>query len=176
MDTWDSIADILFYLAPALLVFGMAYLMIKKFLDTNQRVKMIELKMSLQKELIPMRMQAFERAVLYLERISPNNLLIRVYEPGLSSGEFHRELLNTIRSEYEHNVTQQVYMSNSSWAAVRQGRDELVKVINMAAERSGPNAPGAELSKHVFQIMMDEENFPVQKAIDQVKSEAYSLF
>ena len=89
---------------------------------------------------------------------------------------FQKELLQTVRSEYEHNITQQVYMSITSWSAVKVGRDELIKLINLAAEKCDPSGPGQELSKHIFQSMMDEEEFPIQRAINQVKSEAYSLF
>lgn len=176
MDPADSITDFLFYLAPPLLVFGMAYFLIKKFLDTNQRIKLLDMKMGMTREMLPLRMQAFERVVLFLERISPNNLLMRVYKPGMKVNDLHHELLQTIRAEYEHNLTQQVYMSNSSWSAVKKGRDELIKIINTSAEKCDPSGPGAELNKMIFQTMMDNEEFPVQTAIEQVKAEAYSLF
>jgi len=176
MNPADSITDFLFYLAPPVLVFGMAYFLIKKFLDTNQRLKLLDMKMGIQKEMLPLRMQAFERVTLYLERISPNNLLVRVYRPGSNVKEFHSDLLQTIRSEYEHNLTQQVYMSSESWTAVKTGRDELIKLINTSVEKCDPSSPGSELSKVVFQTMMDNEEFPVQNAIEEVKNEAYSLF
>ena len=108
MDLPKDIVDILFFLAPALLVFGMAYLLIKKFLDNQHRLKIIETKLLTQKEMMPLRLQAYERLTLFLERISPNNLLGRVYQPGLSVREFHLELLSNIRSEFEHNITQQL--------------------------------------------------------------------
>jgi hypothetical protein len=176
MNPADSITDFLFYLAPPVLVFGMAYFLIKKFLDTNQRLKMIDMKMGLQKEMLPLRMQAFERVILYLERMSPNNLLVRVHVPGMKVNEFHKEILSAIRSEYEHNMTQQVYMSAESWNAVKNGRDELLKIINTSFEKCDPESPAAELSKIVFQTMMQTETFPIQKAIDLVKGEAYSMF
>jgi hypothetical protein len=134
------------------------------------------MKMGMTREMLPLRMQAFERVVLFLERISPNNLLMRVYKPGMKVSDLHHELLQTIRAEYEHNLTQQVYMSNSSWNAVKKGRDELIRIINTSAEKCDPSGPGAELNKMIFQTMMDNEEFPVQTAIEQVKAEAYSLF
>lgn len=111
----------------------------------------------------------------FLERVSPNNMLSRVYVPGMTVLEFHREILQNIRSEYEHNITQQVYVTNAGWNIVRTSRDELVKLINLSVAKCNPNAPGVELSKTIFETMLESE-FPIQNAIDQIKNEAHSLF
>ena len=168
--------DFLVYLAPSLLVFGMAYFLVKKFLDTDRNIRYAELKRAMQKDLLPIRLQAYERIVLYMERISPNNLLIRVYQPGMNVADFHKELLLAIRSEYEHNLTQQVYVTNQSWEVVRGCRDEVVKVINTAYAGCNALDPGAELSKKVFENLMAKEEHPVHKAIDLIKNEAHALF
>jgi hypothetical protein len=168
--------EFLVYLAPSLLVFGTAYFLVKKFLDTDQKMKYAELKRAMHKEILPLRLQAYERIVLYLERISPNNMLIRVYQPGMNVSDFHRELLGSIRSEYEHNLTQQVYVTNQSWDVVRGCRDDLVKIINTSFAACKPTDPGAELSKKVFETLMSREEHPVHKAIDHIKNEAHALF
>lgn len=172
----QGIIDFLVYLAPSLLIFLTAYLLIKKFLDTNTKIKYAELKRAIQKDLLPLRLQAYERVVLYLERISPNNLLARVYEPGMTVMEFHRALLMTIRSEFEHNITQQVYITNTGWAIVRKSRDELIRMINEAMQQCNPEAPGIELSKKIYGKMVNEDETPINKAIDQIKNEAHQLF
>jgi hypothetical protein len=176
MDLPQGVTDFLFYLAPAVLVFITAWYLIKKFLDTDQKLKYAEIKLSMQKDLMPLRFQAYERIVLFLERLSPNNLLIRVYEPGMTVKDFHREILVAIRNEYEHNITQQVYVTNHAWTVVKKSRDELIKLINVSVEKCNPNASGAELSKKVFETMLEGEELPIQKAIDEVKNEAHSLF
>jgi hypothetical protein len=172
----QGIIDFLVYLAPSLLIFLTAYLLIKKFLDTNTRIQYAELKRAIQKDLLPLRLQAYERIVLYLERISPNNLLARVYEPGMTVMEFHRALIMTIRSEFEHNITQQVYITNTGWAIVRNSRDELIRQINEAMQQCNPEGPGIELSKRIYDKMLKEDETPVLKAIDQIKNEAHQLF
>lgn len=88
MNIPQGVIDFLVYLAPSLLVFLTAYLLIKKFLDTNSTIKQAELKRAIQKDLLPLRLQAYERIVLYLERIAPNNLFARVYEPGMTVMDF----------------------------------------------------------------------------------------
>jgi hypothetical protein len=176
MDISHDVTNLLFAIVPGLLVFLTAYFLIKRFLDNEQRVKFAELKASMKKDLMPLRLQAYERIVLFLERVSPNNLLNRVYEPGMSVADFHRALLLTIRTEYEHNITQQVYMTNAVWNVVKNGRDELVKTINLAFGECDADAPGLELSKKVFEVMVRKNEFPIQNALDQVKNEAHQLF
>jgi len=176
MKLSQSWLDFLVYLAPSLLVFGIAYLLVRRFLDTDQKIKYLELKRSMQKDLLPLRLQAFERIILFLERMSPNNLLIRMYQPGMQVSDFHRELLSAVRSEFEHNITQQVYVTNESWDIVRQCRDEVVKMINTSYAECNPSDPGAELSKKVFAQLMGYEEHPVHKAIDQIKNEVHALF
>ena len=176
MNLPQGAIDFLVYLAPSLLVFGTSYFLVKRFLDNEQKMKYVELKRVMDSSLLPLRLQAYERIVLYLERISPNNLLSRVYEPGMNVAVFHKELLLTIKSEYEHNITQQVYVTNAGWAIVRSSRDELVKLINLSFGQCNPANPGVELSKIIFQTMMESEEYPIQNAIDQIKNEAHSLF
>lgn len=176
MDFSKDITDLLFFLAPALLVFGMAYMLIKKFLDNQYRLKLVETKLLLQKDLVPLRLQAFERLTLFMERISPNNLLGRVYQPGLSVREFHLELLSNIRSEFEHNITQQVYVSKEAWAEVRTAREEIVKIINAAAGTVAPDAKGAELNRAIFESITTLQLMPSQKAIDFLKNEMNQMY
>lgn len=176
MNIPDGVVEFLFYLAPSVLVFLTSFFLIKKFLDTDQRLKMADMKRVADQQLLPLRLQAYERIVLYLERMSPNNLLIRVFEPGMTVSDFHKAILLTIRSEYEHNITQQVYVTNNAWNIVRNSRDELLKLLNLSLEKCVPNAPGHELSKKVFETMLEQEENPVQKAIDLIKNEAHSLF
>ena len=125
---------------------------------------------------MPLRLQAYERLILFLERISPNNLLGRVYQPGLTVREFHLELLSGIRSEFEHNVTQQIYVSQEVWNNVRTAREEIVTMINSAASSIDPNAKASELNKTIFENLMKEDNNPAQKAIDFIKNEVNQFY
>lgn len=171
MDFTKDLTNILFFLAPALLVFGTAFFLIKRFLDSQYRLKLIETKLQTRKDIMPLRLQAYERLTLFLERISPNNLLGRVYQQGLTVRDFQLELLNNIRSEFEHNITQQIYVTQEAWEAVRNAKENTMRIINSAASPLDPNGKGAELNKAVFELIMKEESVPSQKAVDFLKSE-----
>lgn len=176
MQISKDLSDILFFLAPALIVFGTAYLLIKKFLDAQYHLRLIELKLLTRKEMLPFKLQACERLTLFLERISINNLIGRVYQPGLTVRDFHLELLSSIRSEFEHNITQQIYVSPQAWDVVRHAREQVVKNINSVASTVDPGAKGAELSKAIFEELMKEEDNPSQKAIDFLKKEISQFY
>jgi hypothetical protein len=167
--------DVLLYFVPAFLVLGAMYLVIKKFLERDQQVRIMEIKRNMQKEALPLKLQAIERMVLFMERISPDNLLPRMHRTGITSGQLHSDLLATIRSEYEHNITQQIYLSDSAWDAVKNAKEELIKIINLALEETGSQVTAVHLSSKIFDIMITNDSFPHQTAIEKLKKEGRML-
>lgn len=168
--------DILFYLAPMVVAAGGMYMLVKNMFDRDYRIKLIDAKRALQKEALPLRLQAYERMTLFLERISPNNLLYRVQTTGMKVRDLQTELLSNVRSEYEHNITQQIYLSAEAWQTVKSAKEDMIKIINVASGEIDSNANAIELSKRIFEVMMREENIPTQKAIDFLKMEVAHLF
>jgi hypothetical protein len=167
----NEIIQPLLYVVPAVLVLVTAFYLIRKFLDNQHKLRLIEARLQTQKDLLPLKLQAYERLTLFLERIAPNNLLGRVYQPGMTVREFHLELLSVIKQEFEHNVTQQIYVSPQAWHAVRRAREDVVRLINTSAAGADPQGKGAELNKRIFESILSEEEQPTQKAIDYIKEE-----
>jgi len=94
-----------------------------------------ELKVQALKIIMPLKVQAYERFLLYLERVQLPQLVKRVYMPGMEKGAFHLQLLQNVREEFEHNLAQQLYVSNSTWNAVFNAKEELVNQINTTFEQ-----------------------------------------
>ncbi len=176
MDIPKGIIDFLFYLAPSLLVFVTAYMLIKSFIEKEHKLKLIETKILMQKELLPLRLQAYERLTLYLERISPNVMMINQHEPGLTVQEFQQRLLETLRTEFEHNFSQQIYVSAPAWIITRNAKEEVARLINTAANSLEAESPSYLLSKKVFDMMLEKEDFPTQRALNIIKAEVSQLF
>lgn len=176
MDIPQGITGALFYLAPSVLVFITAYMLIKSFIDKEHKLKLIETRMLMQKEFLPLRLQAYERLAIYLERISPNVMLINQHEPGMTVVEFQQKLLEMIRTEFEHNFTQQIYVSHMAWNITRNAKEEVARLINTAASVLDGEAPSYQLSKKVFDSMLENEDFPTHKALMIVKNEVSQLF
>lgn len=94
-----------------------------------------ELKVQVLKIIMPLKVQAYERFLLYLERVQLPQLVKRVYTPGMEKGAFHLMLLQNVREEFEHNLAQQLYVSNTTWNAVVNAKEELVNQINETFEQ-----------------------------------------
>ncbi|MBC6988327.1 MULTISPECIES: DUF7935 family protein [Hymenobacter] len=178
MDTTAYIFDLLKIILPALIVAGSIFYLIQQYLEKEQQRRLIELRLQSSKETLPLRLQAYERVTLLLERITPNNLLVRLNSSGQTAPEFHRLLISEIRAEYEHNLSQQLYMSAETWAQVKQAKESVLTMINKAyhALPTPQHARGTELAKRVLETIIADEVDPTEQALNSVKREASSLF
>lgn len=173
MDEWTLI---LLAVLPSAIVFLTAFYILKRFIDRENRKMMLELRMEAKNQVLPLRLQAYERISLYLERIHPNTLVMRVHKGGMSARLMQSELLKTIRSEYDHNVTQQVYVSPSLWQAVRASKEETLKIVNIAASKVSDEASGLDLTKKVMELSAQLEKIPSDFAMEVLKAEIRKLF
>jgi len=98
-------------------------------------------------------------------------MLIRVSSPGASAAMLHSALLTTIRSEFEHNLSQQIYMSSQAWEVVRNARSNMIKMINGEFEKMPATATGMDFSKKLLETIMEMEKEPTRAAIDYIKGE-----
>ncbi|MCC7332456.1 MAG: hypothetical protein IT232_07600 [Flavobacteriales bacterium] len=172
----NELFEIAKYSIPALVVFVATFLILKKFMDNEYRKQLLEIRKSNSNYTTPLRMQAYERMLLFMERISLNNLVSRVAVQGMTARQLQSDLIVTIRAEYEHNLTQQLYVSSGVWDSIKLAKEEVIKIINIATVQVGPDAMGSELSKKVFEILLSLESSPTQVAINQIKKEVRQYF
>lgn len=176
MNTPQGIIDFLFYLAPSLLVFGTAWFLIRRFLGRETTLKIMDIRAAQAKDVFPLRLQAYERFAIYLERISPNVMLLNQYESGLTVSEFKARLVQMVRDEFEHNFAQQIYITPALWTVIRNAKEEVIRQINSAAASLDPEAPAYQLSQKMFDALLEKEEFPTQRALAILKSEVGQLF
>ena len=178
MDTTTYVFDLLKIILPALLVAGAIYLLFQQFLEKEQQRRLIELRLENSKTTLPLRLQAYERLVLFLERISPNNILVRLSSAGQTAPDYHRLLNQEIRAEYEHNLAQQLYVSPEAWATVREAKENVLTMVNRAYHglQNPAQLRGTELAKRVLEGMMNDAADPTDKALTTLKREATGLF
>lgn len=125
---------------------------------------------------LPLRLQAYERMCLFLERITPNNLLLRLVPSASNALELQQILLFEIREEYNHNLAQQLYISIDAWAQVSNAMNEVVSVINQAALEVDAEMPASELAKKIFAKVIEQEIQPTTHALKFVKQEIQGIF
>lgn len=172
----NTFAEILKYILPSLVVAGLAYLLIRQFLEKDAKFHQHQLKLDMQKTILPVRLQAYERLILLLERITPANLIIRVSQPGMTAAQLQTTLTQVLREEFDHNLSQQVYVSAKAWEDVKSAREELIRMINTAASAIPADATGADLATQIFTLSLQPGKQPLQFAIDQLKQEFNANF
>ncbi len=170
------ILELLKVTLPALIVAGAMYMLVKAYLKKEQRTRALELRMKNSEIVLPIRLQAYERITLLLERISPSNLLLRVSGAGHTAADYNRLLLSEIRDEFSHNLSQQVYMSEQAWQQVKQAREEIVTLINKTYQQMPENAMGTDLAKRVLEAILAGETDPTARAISAIKQEIAQVF
>lgn len=163
-------------LLPASIVLYAVYLMVRTFINKEIELKRLEVRSHSIETILPNRLQAYERICLFLERISPPNLLLRLNNPGYSAKEFHKLLLDEIRNEYNHNVSQQIYMSEEVWNMVRNGKEDLVIMINEASAGMPAEATSLELSRKIFELSLEKKVEPISHALMELKKEIQQTF
>lgn len=124
----------------------------------------------------PVRLQAYERLLLLLERISVNNLVMRVYQENMSAEQLRMELQRSIRNEFDHNLTQQLYISGEAWDLIKKAKEEMVKFINTETDKLNEGSRALDLSKAIFDRSSQVETMPTQAAAQYLKDEAHKLF
>ena len=167
-----ALIELFKYTVPSLVVLAAAYFLLKMFLDKEAEKTQVQIRLDVQKITLPVRMQAYERLVLLLERIEPAGLLVRTNLPGMNASQLQSALVQSVRSEFEHNLSQQLYVSSKAWEMVRNAREEAIKRINTAAMKLPGDATSADLASLILINDIDAEQSVVKGALDVLKAEA----
>lgn len=138
-------------------------------------IKEIEKKISSNKITLPLRLQAYERCLIFLERISPDSLLVRVGQCQ-TANELQAKLLNTIRSEFEHNLSQQLYISQDAWTYIVNAKNNTVGLINSCSLRVDPADRSIQLSKSILEAYTNLETSPTRIAKQRIMQEVSELY
>ena len=172
----NVILQILILLITAFGIIYTVYLFLNKQNSRELNQLKTELKKDRQNFFLPNRVEAYQRSILLLERINPNSLIMRNHNPSLSAKSMQSELLKVIRDEFDHNIAQQIFISIEGWETVKNSKEEIVKVINLAANQLNENASSTELAARIFEIVSEIKTLPVESSINLLKKELQQLF
>ncbi|GAA4312730.1 hypothetical protein [Compostibacter hankyongensis] len=125
---------------------------------------------------LPLQLQAYERLVVWVERVSPEQLIGRLNQPGLDTATMQQLLIQTIRAEFEHNISQQIYVSAAAWEAVCTVKEQLISLINRVAAQLPPAEPALTLNKKLLELVLQSQApFPTRTALGVLNAEAKKL-
>ena len=168
--------EILKYTVPALVVFLTVFYILHSYFEDQEKKRQLKTALKNRKLITPLRLQAYERVILFLERISPESLIMRISAPGMNCKQFQTEMLASIRAEFDHNLSQQLYISNEAWIQIKNARSNTVKLINIAADKITADLPYSHLSTKMLEMVMEAEKTPSSVAIEFLKKEVQKLF
>ncbi len=163
-------------LIPAGLVLYAMYLTVKSFLFKETENKVLNIRTKGTEIVLPIRLQAYERMCLFLERITPNNLIPRLNHGELTGKEFQQVMLRELREEYNHNLSQQVYMTDETWDLIKNAMEEVVMIINESAEEMDKKAKSIDLARSILENVMNRKIDPVSYPLKHLKDEIRELF
>jgi hypothetical protein len=158
---------------------GMFFFLFRWLKDSQEKtlqLKMLEIKAEQSKDIRMLRLQAYERLILFLERINPSSLIPRTFQSDMLSQELQLALIQAIRAEYEHNLSQQIYVSAHCWRNLSEAKDHIAETISLIASQVPPDAPGSELAKRILQgIAYANQPLPTKTAIEILREEVRSF-
>ncbi|MBC6411293.1 MAG: hypothetical protein GDA42_12735 [Ekhidna sp.] len=172
----EMVYDLLKMTIPAVLMLYLSYLLVRSFLRKQLDEITFSARRKNQEVVVPIRLQAYERITLLLERITPANLLSRLGSADYNAEEFQQILVHEIRNEFNHNLSQQVYMSDSAWTYVTTAVEQTISLINSSANMLDKEARGVELARAILENGAGEEMDTPKQAIRYIKEEIQDVF
>ena len=169
-------AEILKYTLPALLVLLATWLVLWKMLQEDRAKREFELKRKSQKEITPIRLRGYERLALLLDRTTPEALLRDLDVQDLTAQQISSILLQKLRLEFDHNLSQQIYVSDEVWEAITEAREQMVLFLSTMSRQFPAETNGVEVAKLMLTAYAQNGETPHQKAMKKLKDEVRTLF
>ncbi len=176
MIIYALLLDILKYTVAGIGVVWVAFYLFKPFLERNEKLHLLELKKEISNKTLPLRLQAYERMVLFIERVNPANLLIRLNGPAYNAHELYSLIVDDIRNEFQHNVTQQLYVSSRAWSIIQRVKEDTLGIVNSAVKSLPESATGLELSKTILGYLSKLEDNPYDIGASILRKDMEELF
>lgn len=163
---------ILGFTLPALIVFLAVYFTFRQYHQQQLRLQMLEGKKVKDQVTLPLKLQAYERLILLCERIDFADLTLRLKTPGTTAREFQSALLIAVQHEFEHNLTQQLYVSPELWQVLIAAKNKTMDFITLAGEKLPENSSSDEYAVSLFRLLSEEKSLPSQIGKKAIKTEA----
>ncbi|AZQ45235.1 hypothetical protein EJ995_10900 [Nonlabens ponticola] len=160
-------------IVPAIIVGVVAYFLISSFLGNEENRRKYHILKETKAQALPTRLAAYERLTLFLERIKPNSLLVRTSPENVSKAQYENMLVASIEQEYDHNIAQQIYVTDDCWNVVRAAKNSTIQKIRQIA-LSDKTQTADELRNLIINEFMDGR-VPSETALSVVRKEVMEL-
>lgn len=167
--------EIFKYILPALFVLLATWLVMHRFYKSEAEKRLWELKRLSQKEISPLRMRAYERLALLLERTTPEHMLLDMNLAEMTILQVQQQLVQTIRQEYEHNISQQIYVSDELWTMIENAKIQTVAFVGSVAQQLPQDSTSLDFAKTLITAYRSNGDTPNDLAMNALKAEAQQL-
>ena len=168
-----NLLQLLFSLLPAAIVGVVAFYFFKMHITNEEKRRRYLLRRENQNTALPIRLQAYERMTLFLERISMGKILLRIKPSNLTKEDYERLLTSTIDQEFEHNLSQQIYMSAKCWNVIKTAKNATIGIIRKTAQKE--DIESADKLREVILTNLMDQAAPTDAALDFVKKEVRNI-
>jgi len=170
----EKIFEILLYAVPALITGIIAFYFFKEHTKNEDGRRRYLLHKDIQVNTLPIRLQAYERMALFLERITPSKLLIRISPTSSDKNSYESLLISSIEQEFEHNLSQQIYISDDCWNVITAAKNATIQLIRKAGLLEKTNS--ADKLREVVLTEMMEKRAPSDAGLSYIKKEVSELW
>ena len=167
-----EVLEILKYSVPALVVFVTVYILFDSFLKNQIKLKTLELHAQSKDNVVLAKMQAYERLILFCERINPYHMKLRLHLPEMTGKQLAASMVIAIMQEYEHNISQQLYVSPTLWKILLTVKEQTIELINKSAEAVTSQASAEEFMEKLDQAVFNLGGLPTENGKKAIKKEA----
>lgn len=170
----QKISELIIFLFPAIITGGVAFLFFKKHTSNEEGRRRYLIHKEAQKTALPLRLQAYERMALFLERINPSSLLLRVSPLSNDKEQYLQLLIASIEQEFEHNLAQQIYISDECWNVIKSAKNTTVQIIRSAT--ANPETKDADKLREIILTSLLDKSSPSETGMAFIKNEVGELF
>lgn len=169
-----DILGLLLYCVPAIITGGIAFLFFREHVENENNRRNFLIQKDLQKDALPMRLQAYERMSLFLERIKPSKLILRVKPTSSNKEDYESLLIANIEQEFDHNLAQQIYVTDKCWSITSTAKNATIQIIRKAALSDKVDSSD-KLREVILNEMLDKRS-PSDAALSFIKEEVSEIW
>jgi hypothetical protein len=175
MNIYPLLIDILKTTLAGTGIVWVVFYLFKPYLDRFERILVTSKAKPPVDPSLMLKLQAYERVILFIDRINPANMFVRLGAANFQADELHRMVIAEIRHEYQHNVTQQIYVSEAAWQVMTQLKDDTINIVNEAARLQPADTRGVELAKIILQQLSLMQNDPYTTSVSIIRAEGHKI-
>ena len=173
---YSFLLEVLKFTLAGIGIVMVAFYMAKPYLENREKLQLLDLKKSASAQTLPLRLQAYERVVLLIDRVNPANLLPRLNATAYTAAELHSIIVSEVRNEFQHNVTQQLYVSGRAWQLVKRIKDDTLNLVNNVSKSLPEEASGLDFSRAILSHLSKLETDPYDTAVSMIRTDLEELF